>query len=84
MPDAEGSAETYFRQALDAAREYGALSWKLRATTSLARLLSRQGRPADALTCLRPIYKRFTEGFGTADLIAAKQLLDDLHGTGHR
>jgi hypothetical protein len=27
---------------------------------------------------LRPIYDRFTEGFGTADLVAAKRLLDEL------
>jgi predicted ATPase len=41
-------------------------------------LLLNQGRPADATACLQPIYDRFTEGFSTADLIAAKQLLDDL------
>ncbi len=67
-----------FRQALDEARRQEALSWELRAATSLARSLSHQGRTADAFACLRPIYDRFTEGFGTADLIAAKQLLDDL------
>jgi predicted ATPase len=67
-----------FRQALDEARRQEALSWELRAATSLARSLNHQGRTADALACLRPIYGRFTEGFGTADLIAAKRLLDDL------
>ena len=36
---------------------------------------------ADAIACLQPVYDRFTEGFGTADLIAAKQLLDDDLGT---
>jgi predicted ATPase/DNA-binding winged helix-turn-helix (wHTH) protein len=70
--------ENIFRQALDEARRQEALSWELRAATSLARLLSHQGRTPDAFACLRPIYDRFTEGFGTADLIAAKQLLDDL------
>jgi len=49
-----------------------------REPASLARALRSQGRTADAIACLRPIYDRFTEGFGTADLIAAKQLLDDL------
>jgi predicted ATPase len=82
MPDAEESAEILFRQALDGAREYGALSWELHAAMSLARLLRDQGRPTDAIACLRPIYDRFTEGFGTADLIAAKQLLDDLGAAG--
>ena len=83
-PGAAGSAEIHFRQALDGAREHGALSWELRAATSLARLLRNQGRPADATACLQPIYDRFTEGFGTADLIAAKQLLDDLGVAGRR
>jgi len=78
MLGAAGSAEALLRQALDEAREQGALSWELRAATSLARSLRSQGRPADAIACLRPIYDRFTEGFGTADLVAAKQVLDDL------
>jgi hypothetical protein len=34
------------------------------------------------IACLQPIYDRFTEGFGTADLIAAKQLLDEAVDTG--
>jgi predicted ATPase len=83
MPGAAESAEIHFRQALDGAREDGALSWELRAATSLARLLRNQGRSADASACLQPIYDRFTEGFSTADLIAAKQLLDDLGVAGH-
>jgi predicted ATPase len=76
-PGAAASAEIHFRQALDGARDHGALSWELRAATSLARLLRNQGRPSDATACLQPIYDRFTEGFSTADLIAAKQLLDE-------
>jgi hypothetical protein len=78
------AVEDVFRQALDGAREHGALSWELRAATSLARLLRSQGRPADAIACLQPVYDRFTEGFGTADLIAAKQLLDELSDAGRR
>jgi predicted ATPase len=76
------AAEDHFRQALDWARQQGALSWELRAATSLARLLRSQGRPADATACLQPVYDRFTEGFGTADLIAAKQLLEALDNAG--
>jgi predicted ATPase len=71
-------AEDHFRQALDWARRQGALSWELRAATSLARLLSHQGRSAEATALLRPVYDRFTEGFDTADLRAAKALLDAL------
>ena len=81
-PGAAAAAEDHFRQALDWARRQGALSWELRAATSLARLLQNQDRPANAIACLQPIYDRFTEGFGTTDLIAAKQLLGKLGDAG--
>jgi predicted ATPase len=77
-PGAAAAAEDHFRQALDWARRQGALSWELRAATSLARLLRDQSRAADALALLQPIYDRFTEGFDTADLKAANALLDTL------
>jgi predicted ATPase len=81
---AKRAAEEHFRQSLDWSRQQEVLSWELRTSTSLARLLRDLGRPADATACLQPIYDCFTEGFGTADLIAAKQLLDDLGRSGHR
>ena len=62
VPNA-AAAEAHFRQALDWARRQGALSWELRAATSLARLLSHQGRFAEATALLQPAYDRFTEGF---------------------
>src|SRR6202040_4428712 len=62
-PGAAAVAEDHFRQALDWARRQEALSWELRAATSLARLLRNQGRSADAIACVKPIYDRFTEGF---------------------
>jgi predicted ATPase/DNA-binding winged helix-turn-helix (wHTH) protein len=71
-------AKDHFRQALDWARRQGALSWELRAATSLARLLRDQGGPADAMALLQPVYDRFTEGFDTTDLKTAKALLDAL------
>jgi hypothetical protein len=74
-PGAAAAAEVHFRQALDRARLHGALSWELRGATGLARLLREQGRPADARVLLQPVYDRFTEGFDTADLKAAKELL---------
>jgi predicted ATPase len=76
--EAPTAAENHLRQALDAARRQGALSWELRAATSLARLWRDQGRPAEATALLQPVYDRFTEGFETADLKAAKALLDGL------
>ena len=83
-PAVDETSEALFRQALDEARQQGALSWELRAATSLARLLRDQGRHADAIACLRPVYDRFTEGFETADLIAAKELLEVLGDAGRR
>jgi predicted ATPase len=50
----------------------------LRATTSLARLLAKQGRRDEARAMLAKIYGWFTEGFDTADLKDAKALLDQL------
>ncbi len=78
------AVEDVFRRALDGARRQKSLSWELRAATSLARLLRKQGRHADAIARLKPVYGRFTEGFGTADLIAAKQLLEELSRAGRR
>ncbi len=75
---AAAMAEDHFRQALGWARRQGALSWELRAATSLARLLRDQGRPADAMALLQPVYDRFTEGFDTVDLQAAKTLIGTL------
>jgi hypothetical protein len=80
---AVAAAEDHFRQALDLARQQGALSWELRAGTSMARLLRDQGRSAAAKALLQPIYARFTEGFETADRKAANALLDGL-GQGGR
>jgi predicted ATPase len=74
------TAEQLFRQAQSEARRQGALSWELRAATSLAGLLRGQGRSAIAVACLQPIYHQFSEGLATADLIAARQVLDELRG----
>jgi len=77
-PTAAEAAETCFRQALDTARRQGALSWELRSATSLARLWRGQQRVNQARKLLEPVYRRFTEGFETADLVAAKALLDSV------
>jgi predicted ATPase len=71
-------AEDWFGQAVDWARREGALSLELRSATNLARLHQRGGRTTQARKVLAPVYRRFTEGFGTADLMTAKALLDTL------
>ena len=71
-------ARSCFERAIEIAREQSAKSYEFRATTSLARLLNKQGRRAEARTMLAEIYNWFTEGFDTADLKDAKALLDEL------
>lgn len=71
------SAEASLTASIALAEQQGALSWRLRAEMSLARLRRDQGRPG-ALDALAATYARFTEGFSTSDLIAATRLLDGL------
>ena len=77
--NAGDGAEADLMQAIGCAREQDAKSWELRATTSLARLLNKQGRREEARAMLAEIYNWFTEGFDTADLKDAKALLDELN-----
>ena len=75
---AAADAERCFHEALDVARRQGALSWELRAATSLARLYQRQAKATKARKILAPVYRRFSEGFESADLVAANALLHAL------
>jgi DNA-binding winged helix-turn-helix (wHTH) protein/tetratricopeptide (TPR) repeat protein len=70
--------ERLFRTAIDTASRQQAHSFELRATTSLARLLAKQGHRDEARTMLAEIYNWFAEGFDTSDLKDAKDLLDEL------
>jgi tetratricopeptide (TPR) repeat protein len=70
-------AEECFLRSLALAGRQSALSWELRTTTSLARLWLRQDRRDEAREALARVCARFREGLGTADLKAAKELLDD-------
>ncbi len=60
------------------AQSQSAKSLELRAATSLTRLLQRQGKREDARRELAEVYGWFTEGFATADLAAARALLESL------
>jgi len=55
-----------------------ALSLELRGATGLARRWHGRGQTGPARELLAPVYGQFTEGFDTADLRAAKALLDQL------
>jgi predicted ATPase len=72
------AAERSFRTAIEIARKQEAKSLELRATTSLARLLSTDGKCDQARAMLADIYNWFTEGFDTADLKDAEALLEEL------
>ena len=76
--DAAAAAEAHLQDALSWTRRQGALSLELRCATDLARLWQQQGRSAPARDLVAAIYARFTEGFATADLEAAKALLGSL------
>jgi tetratricopeptide (TPR) repeat protein len=76
--DPRDSAGQFLLRAIELARAQGARWWELRAATSLARHLANQGRQQDAYAMLAPIYGRFTVVFDSADLKAAKTLLDQL------
>jgi predicted ATPase len=71
-------AESYFRQALKLAHAQGALSWELRAATSLARLYQTQQRPAPGRAVLEPVLASFTEGLDSRDVTSAAGLLRTL------
>ena len=58
------------------ARRQQAKSLELRLAMSLSRLWQRQGKRTEAHQVLADVYQWFTEGFETADLQAARALLE--------
>jgi adenylate cyclase len=78
MRGEESLAAASFQEAITVARSIGSKAYELRATTSLAGLLGKQGKRNEARAMLAEIYNWFTEGFDTADLKDAKALLDEL------
>jgi predicted ATPase/DNA-binding winged helix-turn-helix (wHTH) protein len=69
------TAEEWFMRSRELANRQGALSWELRSAMSLARFWQERDRAADAHALLDETYRRFTDGFETADLRAADRLL---------
>lgn len=68
-------AEQCFLGAIQWSQRQSALSWELRAATSLARFWLKQGGIDPARRLLAPIHGRFTEGHDTDDLVSARELL---------
>jgi tetratricopeptide (TPR) repeat protein len=71
-------AEKAFREAIKISQQFGSLSVELRASTELGYLLLDSGDSDSARALVAPLYAKFTNGFDTPDLQAAKQLLDKL------
>jgi tetratricopeptide (TPR) repeat protein len=68
----------YFEQAIEIAGKQHARSLELRATISLAKFLKKENKPKEAYRRLKRIYTWFAEGFETADLREARELLQNL------
>jgi predicted ATPase len=71
-------AERSLQNALNLARQQRAQIFALRTSLSLARLWATRGETASARELLASEYSHFTEGFDTADLAAARALLEQL------
>jgi hypothetical protein len=68
--------EGCLREAMRLARQQSALSFELRAGLELARVWIGRGEVERAHELVEPIYRQFSEGFATPDLIAAKKMLE--------
>jgi predicted ATPase len=75
-PSQMPTAVACLQDALRIARQQQARSLELRAATGLARIWSNGDKVREARELLEPVYNWFTEGFGTPDLIDARELLD--------
>jgi predicted ATPase/DNA-binding winged helix-turn-helix (wHTH) protein len=76
-PDPRG-AEICFMESFELSRRQGARAWELRTARDLAKLLAERGDSESGRALLQPVYAGFSEGFETADLRAAEELLASL------
>lgn len=74
-------AEALFSSAINVARRQGALSWEVRAATSLARLKASAGYLSFAADLLESVSERVFQGFGTRDVVEARTLLERIRQT---
>jgi predicted ATPase/class 3 adenylate cyclase len=70
------AAEPWLQRAFDLATDLDARMSQLRAAVELCRLGRDQGNTAEQFQLLRASYEKFTEGFATADLREASELLE--------
>lgn len=77
-PEQAAEGQQWLAQSLDNARQVGATMLELRAAIPLSRILQSQGKRQEARRVLSDVYSKFTEGFETADLKSAAELLAEL------
>ena len=77
-PSATQQAKKCFSEAMEIARGQSIRSFELRSAMDLARLWQSEGKNKAAFDLVSNIYNWFEEGFDTADLQAAKALLNEL------
>ena len=65
-----------FDKSLELARALGARWWQLRTARSLTRWVAGSNGTANELNLLKALYESFTEGSQSADLSAARRILD--------
>jgi predicted ATPase/DNA-binding winged helix-turn-helix (wHTH) protein len=75
MPDIR-SVEECLGEAMRLARQQSALSFELRAGLELAHVWIDRGEVQRAHDLVEPIYRQFSEGFATPDLVVAKKMLE--------
>lgn len=73
--DAPG-AERAIAEAVQVAQQNGALTFELRAATSRAKLALQLGRGDEALAQLAAAFQRFGSSFPSADVVAAREVLN--------
>lgn len=66
------------QQAAVLAKEQGALAWRLRIATSLAKRQVARDERTKARAVLAPVYDSFKQGFNSKDLRTAAQILSSL------
>jgi predicted ATPase len=74
--DGRDTAEAAYHRALAISRQQGAKLWELRAAMSLGRIWQSSGRRGEARSLVSDTYARFTEGFDTPDVAAARGFLE--------
>jgi predicted ATPase len=70
-----GEAESWYRRALERARQQSSRAHELKAALSLSKVLEHDGRSDEAKAVVQAVHGSFVDGFETADVRRARELL---------